>query len=536
MPNQRARQLRPLVLALALLSVGAFATALAEPLPPAPASDPAPPQDDNLLPPGQTDTDIEPGPGDEVSLDDAAKIKMRAEKDFLAAFKAEDFPGAEDALLRWLGVDPQNFVPWYNMACVLSLQGKLAEAERMLTKAVTVGFADRHMLENDPHLSALRTTETYLAIIEGWDRIITAQVERQLEAAKKKYTVGYTIERDESTRLAFVSAFDPVRMGWAKAEITRLDRWWNELVLPDEGRWRHGPQRRQQVWVMLLLPNADDFREWAQGKYGGAWERIGGEYSHDQKRLVSKDLGSTLRHEYWHVLHWRHMDALGQRHSAWIMEGLCSLVEDVESDPDGGMNALPSWRTNQAKRLASLGRLMPLDVFFELQQSQFIRTRPLAQYAQGRSLFMFLHDRGKLKEWYSTYVRHYQEDRTGKLAFELTFQKDLKEIQRDVIKWLKDVPEVAEQIRPGMATLPFEVEPGAAWTGGGLRINSFPFERQSGGLKFGDVVTSIGGEQVHDLYDYARILSGLTPGQDVDVGYVRQGEHATTSLKLGRQR
>ncbi len=494
-------------------------------------SPPAPPGDESAFEP-------EPGPGDEVTLDDAAKIKRGAEQAFIAAFKAQDYAAAEDALLQWLGVDAQNFVPWYNMACVLSLQGKVPEAERMLTKAVTIGFADRRMLENDPHLNALRSTETYQAIVEGWDRIIKAQVESQLAAAKAKYTVeaGYVVERDEQTRLAFVSAFDARRMKQARSEIARLDRWWSTLVLPQDERWRFGERKAEQVWVMLLLPNAADFREWAQGKYGSAWERIGGEYSHDQKRLISKDLGSTLRHEYWHVLHWRHMEALGQRHPAWIMEGLCSLVEDVDNGIDGGMLALPSWRTNQAKRLSRLGRLMPLDVFFELEQSRFVRTRPLAQYAQGRALFMFLHERGKLKQWYTTYVKNYQEDRTGRLAFELTFENDLKAVQRDLAMWLKNLPEVAETVRSGMAVLPVELETGSGWTGGGLRIISFPYERQAGGLKFGDVVTAINGQDLSDFYDYARILDALRPGQEVELAYERRGEHATTSLKLATQR
>ncbi|MBX3386928.1 MAG: PDZ domain-containing protein [Phycisphaeraceae bacterium] len=488
------------------------------------------------LPVAGDDPPAEPGPGDQVTLDEASQIKRDAERAFLSAFKENDFASAEDALLRWLGVDPRNFVPWYNLACVLSLQGKVEQAERMLTKAVTVGFSDRHTLENDPHIEALRSTETYKAIVEGWDRIITAQVEANLAVAKSRYTEGYTFEREESMRLAYVSAFDSVRMGQARAEIARLDRWWKQHVLPEEEPWRSGPRNVQHAWVMVLLPNARDFREWAAEKYGAAWERIGGEYSHDLKRLISKDLGSTLRHEYWHVLHWRHMDSLGQRHPAWIMEGLCSLVEDVADGPDGRMKPLPSWRTNQAKRLARLGSLMPLDVFFELQQSQFVRTRPLAQYAQARALFMYLYDQGKLREWYTTYVKNYREDRTGRLAFELTFEKGLRDIQRDLTVWLRGLPEVAESVTRGMAVLPVELESGASWTGGGLRIISYPFERQAGGLKFGDVVTSINGQSLHDLYDYARVLADLTPGQEVEVSYVRRGEHATTRLRLSRQR
>jgi hypothetical protein len=285
---------------------------------------------------------------------------------------------------------------------------------------------------------------------------------------------------------------------------------------------------------MVVLPSRPDYLRWAAAKYGPAGQSVGGAYSHDEKRLVAMDLGSTLRHEYWHALHWRHMDQLGQRHPVWVMEGLCSLVEDVQPLPDGGFRALPSWRTNMAKRLGKGGSLMPWDVLFAMDQQRFIGSKPLAYYAQARAVFMFLADRGKLREWYAAYVQGFRTDPTGAAAFETVFGKPTSEVEKDFRAWLKDVPEVAEEIRPGMANVPFDVSPG---TGDGIVVNSTPRGKsgRASGLRMRDVITSIDGEPVRDLNDFARVLGDRMPGEEIKVAYRRGKVYAETLVKLIQQ-
>ncbi len=445
---------------------------------------------------------------------------------------------AQDALLKWIALDGRNFVPYYNLACVLAKQGRIPEAERMLESAVTRGFADRLKLETDPDLEPLRETQTYKAIIAGWEQIVSAQVQNRLKIAHERYPAsrGYTHEQDDAARIAYVSAFDDTLFAEAKGEIARLNQSWQTQVLPDKEPWRNGSAPPAEPWVIVLLPTRDDYRAWAQGSYGDMWERIGGEYDHDQRRLIAMDLGSTLRHEYWHVLHWRHMERLGQRHPAWVMEGLCSLVEDVKEGPAGEMVPVPSWRTNMTKRAAKLGGLMPLETLFALDPAKFLRNRPLAQYAHARSLFMYLASKGLLRTWYSAYVENYKEDRTGKAAFEIVLKKPIKEIDKDFRQWLKQLPDVAVDIRPGMANLPFVVDAGA---GEGVVVASIPGARGNG-IKARDVITALNGRPVRDLYDYARLLSEFQPGVSIDVAYKRpmakgDAEHRTAKVLLIRQ-
>lgn len=486
------------------------------------------------------------------------RTREEHESEFLRAMRRGDLDAAEQALRDWTTGDAENFVPWYNLACVLSMRGKIPEAEAALQRSVVEGFSDLRVLMTDPDLRGLRESETYRAIIGGWDQIIDSRIDAQLEAAKKLFrgtpSKPYHFEKDVDLRLAYISAFDPAIFAQAKQELRDLTTWWHELVLPAEEPWRTGrsaesamPDQprlgqtdaaerpgRKPPWVMVVLPTRPDYLRWAAAKYGSAGQSVGGAYSHDEKRLVAMDLGSTLRHEYWHALHWRHMDQLGQRHPVWVMEGLCSLVEDIQPLPEGGFRALPSWRTNMAKRLAKGGSLMPWEVLFAMDQQRFVGSKPLAYYAQARAVFMFLAERGKLGEWYKAYVEGFRSDPTGAGAIERVFARSAAEVEKDFRAWLKDLPEVVEEIRPGMANVPFDIGPG---TGDGIVVNSTPRGKsgRASGLRMRDVISSIDGEPVRDLNDFARILGERMPGEEIRVAYRRGKVHGEATVTLIRQ-
>ncbi len=483
----------------------------------------------------------------ERETSEPALSREEHEEVFLKAMRRGDLDAAERALLAWTRDDGENFVPWYNLACVLSVRGKIEPAADALQQSVVKGFADFHTLTTDPDLRHLRGTETYKAIVEGWDRIIDSRIDAQLDAAKKVFrgTPGrpYTFEKDADLRLAYISAFDAATFAQARQEIALLTHWWETLVLPAEEPLRTGRRaaeaggepgaRPAPPWVTIVLPSRPDYLRWVTQRYGAAGQGVGGAYSHDEKRLVAMDAGSTLRHEYWHALHWRHMDQLGQRHPVWVMEGLCSLVEDVEPAP-GGFRALPSWRTNMARRLANANALMPWEALFEMGQRRFVGTRPLACYAQARAVFMFLAERGRLRDWYTAYVRGYADDRTGARAMEEVFGAPLADVEKQFRAWLREVPTVAEEIRPGMANLPFDVNPGV---GDGVVVDSTPRGKagRESGLRLRDVITAIDGQPVRDMNDFVRIIGDREPGERVRVAYRRGRTNAETTVELVRQ-
>jgi len=485
-----------------------------------------------LAPPPPADGDQTPSRRDRVRQADAR---------WDAAFARGELDKAEAALRELIALEPTNFVHHYNLACVLSMTRRQNAAIDALKEAIANGFNDLTTLKNDPSLFILRDTPQFKAIVDAWDEILEARRIANVEALKKTFTADYRFADDAKLRLQFAAAYDQTTLTRVRTNVETLVTWWRTCVdptLPEQFDAR-------TPWVVVILPTRNDYAIWAARRFGGAWQQVGGSYSDDEKTLVAMDLGATLRHEFWHVLHWRHMRRLGQEHPVWIMEGLCSLVEDVAPKPDGSLRALPSWRTNMVKRLEHAASLTPFDTLMTTSQSKFVGNRPLANYAQARTVFMFLLDHGKLKDFYRVYTTDgdsgYAADPSGRKALEAVFAAPLKRVERDFRTWVRLIDTAPELPGPGDAWLPFEIE---ASSGDGLEITTsfVPDKRRPSdplagralpaGLRKGDVITSIAGAPVHELAELVRVLADFKPGDEVEIDYRRVREHMTGTLKL----
>ncbi len=457
------------------------------------------------------------------------------------AFSKGRLDQAEAALRELIDLEPSNFVHHYNLACVLSMTKRQDAAIDSLKEAIALGFSDLTQLQHDPNLFILRDTPQFKAIVGAWDEILEARRLENVEALKKTFTADYRFADDPKLRLQFAAAYDLTTLTRVRTNVETLVTWWRTCVDPTLPEQFDG----RTPWVVVILPNRNDYAIWAVKRFGAAWQQIGGSYADDEKTLVAMDLGATLRHEFWHVLHWRHMRRLGQMHPAWIMEGLCSLPEDVVAKPDGTFRAIPSWRTNMVKRLDNAGSLTPWDTLMVTSQPKFVGNRPLANYAQARSVFMFLLDHGKLKDFYRLYTTDaefgYAADPSGRKALEGAFKSPLKKVERDFRAWVRLIDTAPEFPGPGDAWLPFEVE---AASGDGLQVTSSyvpdrrrPADMLAGkslpaGLKKGDVITSVAGAPVQELAELVRVLADFKPGDEVEIDYRRGREHMTGKLRL----
>jgi hypothetical protein len=458
------------------------------------------------------------------------------------AIDRKDYEAAEKLLREQITLDSDNFVPYYNLACVLSLKGQAAAAGNMLIKAVEHGFTDLRQLQEDPQLENARKDAAYRNLVASWPDIIGQHLDANLRSVRKLFdgkNGAYAESRDEKLRLAYLSAMDATSSEQARKDIARLYDWGIANVFPSLG---DADKAKRDAWVVVVLPSQKDFQKWAAVTYGAAavnnFSGIGGSYLHDQKRLVAQDLGATLRHEFFHVLHWRDMTRRGQMHPIWIQEGLCSLVEDYEC-PDGTaatLKPVASWRTNISGRLMRAGRLLTISKMAEISRERFTGSSPLAHYGQARTLFLFLSDSGKLKDWYAHYVENFDSDPTGVKAFEAVFGEPIAEVDKQYRQWVRSLPEVAEQIKPGDAGLGVDVDPG---TGDGPVIVGIPpsiYGRRNpalrSGLRVGDVITSIDGSPTRDLNELVRLLGTKKVGEEVEVGYRRRSEHGAVRITL----
>jgi len=453
----------------------------------------------------------------------------------IEAFNRQNFDEAEKLWKAWSERDPSAFVPLYNLACARSMRGDVEGAGEYVLLAIQRGFADINQLKTDPNLRAFRKTETYTQILEGWGKFLDRRLEADMDAARKQYGSRYNYSKDEKYRLAFASAYDTVTSRQAREEVRRTADWAIKNVfndLADES------QDEYDAWVMVVLPTSSDFQRWAIETYGDipgtATSTLGGAYAHDQKKLVTQDLGSTLRHEFFHVLHWRSVDRLGQRHPVWIQEGLASIVEDMDQTRQGRWEPAVSWRTNSIANLAKQNKLLPIETLSAMDRQRYATNRPLANYAMSRGVFMFIHERGKLADFYSTYTKNYAEDPSGLTALLSTLGMTSSEFDEAFRLWCRSLDEVYEQNSPPSLGIGVSLD---LSSGDGPVIRQITNDSaKRAGLRPGDVLTGMNGRSVRDLNEFYRVLTGLREGQSVEVTYHRRGQHQTTTLPITGRR
>jgi Flp pilus assembly protein TadD len=71
---------------------------------------------------------------------------------------------------RLTRIEPDNHTFVYNLACSLSLLGRIGESVLALEHAIELGFRDLELLTRDPDLKAVRTDPRFLGLIEKASR------------------------------------------------------------------------------------------------------------------------------------------------------------------------------------------------------------------------------------------------------------------------------------------------------------------------------------------------------------------------------
>ena len=485
-------------------------------------------------------------PPEKLTPAQETEIRTAGEK-AVDAFKRGDIDEAERLWNKQAEYGRGGFVPYYNLACVRAMKGDAPQAMELVTQAVERGFCDIYELKREPVFAKLRETPEFAKLVESWPQILTRRIDKDIELAKKDVPARgtpYAESKNDRLRVAYLIGFDDKANQAAKLEVELVADWALPELFPGMD---HDDDRVNDAWVTIVLPPHDAFVQWLVKEYGPAatngFSAIGGAYNHDEKRLVSQDLGSTLRHEFMHVLHWRHCVRLGQTHPVWIQEGLCSLVEDFEVHGDGAgaiIEPVESWRTNIAKRREHNGTLMPIEQLAQMPREKFQGFRPLANYALARTFFLYLWRQHKLGPWYKAYTESFKTDPTGISAIEQVFAKPLAQINKDYRAWVRALPEVAEEIATGKASLGVEVEAG---DGDGVQVVGItlpgPHLRPpqvtpgiEGELMLNDSIRAIDGKPVRELAELVRVLSAYEVGTVVTIEYRRGKAVGTCKMKL----
>ena len=439
------------------------------------------------------------------------------ERQVYRCFDAQDYERAAALIEEHLKQSPSDASMLYNLACARNQLGDVDAAASALLRAFKAGFDDIEHFRRDPDLASLREHAVYKTILEAADAAMAENARSAMDRWREAYgTEHYRYETDAKRRINYATALDETSHGEMRKMLEdEADHLAKTLFGELPG-----------YYILIAVPTPADSHKFFNGD-----KSIGGMYQHSLRRLVSRDIGGSLRHEFFHAMHFGHMERLGQPHALWIQEGLASLYEDYEFSAEGTIRFLPNDRQLIVKSRARSGRLPKWEDLLGISAEAFMN-RASQMYPTVRSIFEYVADQGKLQTWYKAYVEHFGEDRTGAKAFEIAFGKPVTEIERDWRRWIMDQPAINLRIRAGDAALGVRCDDDGSNDGVLVTDVLAGSAASQGGLRRGDVVVAIDDRSTRSLMDLRKIIASQEVGDEVEIRLRRDGEYITVKVTL----
>ena len=454
-----------------------------------------------------------------------AERAVPSEESINAALRARDFAKADELIALRIAGGERDPILLYNHACALAQLGRIEDAEKQLLESVKAGFTEFDHMESDADLDPLRDGEIYAAIMEARSRL-----ERRAPAAKPRdegperraarsapdplgrwrdaHGDRYRYEVDAARGLAFATYLEESSHRRMRDMLDRLER---HLLKAYFGKPPEEP-------ALIAIVRPEDASRYLDKP------EVRGMYLHRERRLVARDTGQSLTHEFVHLLHFADMERRKQRHPIWIQEGLASLYEDYTIREDGSVEFHPNIRFNLARKQVLSRTAEPWQKLFAMSGDRFMQDAE-RHYPQVRAIFEFFARDGRLEEFYKALLDTSRDDPTGVRAVERAFGEPLQKVEERWRAWMTSRGEIDDRVSRGDASLGV----GGDDVGDGVRIRSFApgSAARAGGLRIGDVIFAVAGTPVRNRDELQLAVARLRLGESVEVGYRRDGaDHA----------
>ena len=448
--------------------------------------------------------------------------------------QARRFTEAERILERRVADGDRDPIVLYNSACVLAQLGKLSAAEKRLLEAIKAGFRDFDTMERDTDLEPVRASDTYEAIMEARARIEAERAPRGKPRApsgggrrgsapdpvaqwKRDHPeafgekAGYRYERDDESSITYATFLDESSHRRMRQVLDELEK---HLIASYFGK-----APTDALLVAIVRP--EDAKKYLERP------EVRGMYLHSARRLVSRDAGQSLQHEFVHLMHFAHMERTGQRHPIWVQEGLASLYEDYTLRADGSIEFHPNIRFNFARKQVTSRTARSWRELFELSNEQFMEDAE-RHYPQVRAIFEFFAREGKLEEFYRELGRTIDEDPDASSAVEKAFGQPLAKVEERWRKWMVERGSVDDRIERDDASFGIVIED----SGDGVRIREFRYKSaaRAAGLRVGDVIFEVDGLPVRNRDEMLMAVTRLVVGRQVVVRYKRDDKELSAKI------
>lgn len=341
------------------------------------------------------------------------------------------------------------------------------------------------------------------------------EAERIARTYLRRFGKSYKARHDPARSLVYVSALDDDHY----AETANLLGAYGDAFCKTLAVSR--PRRA----VTVLLPTVDDYRPLAPAK------NITGFYKPAERLLVSIDRGKVLVHEFTHALHHADCLATGQNHPIWVWEGLATLLESSHVGP-AGLEPYVDTRLLRLQKAIRLKRAIRLERLVAMKPDAFMRDAELS-YAEARYLMLYLHQKGKLAQWYAAYKAGFADDPTGKSALEEVLAKRLFQVDKDWRQWASKLRLPLGQRRAGEARLGLQVRN----TRNGVKVVGFnkgSAAQRAGRLEVGDFILKFNGLATRNSGEVVAAIQSAGAMQTATIELRRKGRVMTIRQPLGR--
>lgn len=344
---------------------------------------------------------------------------------------------------------------------------------------------------------------------------LNAQAKSVARQQIEKLGQNYTAHIDPSRHIVYVSALDD---GHLRETIQLLS------AFTDAYR-RTLPSTRPAWNVTVVLPAVDDYK-----KLTLPFPNCAGFYSPAGKRLVSIDRGRTLLHEFTHALHHADVAAARQAHPIWVCEGLATLFEASRITPSGLEPQLDR-RLPTVQRAVKSNEAIPLERLLTMGRDPFLKDAALA-YAQARYVMYYLHDRGRLGQWYRRYKANFTHDPNGLKAFEAALGSRIFLIEPAWRKWVLSLRMPSSEHRLEQARLGLEVQKVAQ----GVKVVGMvpgSAAKVAGRIRVGDIIEKFNDHAIDNAGQLVGAIRSAGAMQTVKVQLLRHGRRMTVIQPLG---
>ncbi len=429
-----------------------------------------------------------------------------------------------DALTRakaWLERAPGDAGMLALAARAAAQSGDQRVAAGYLKRAIEEGFTDFAAIESGADFAGLRRHESWAVVQEAMrtararneqGTLTGAEATKAVDAWRMRFTSGYRAFPDGVTNTILVTTQDPTSRGELLSMLAAMTK--------DQVDRLFGKGLAQPVAVIVASGT--------DGEGDGLTPSRAGRYEHGMRRLLTRDTGATLRHEFTHALHFAHMERINQLHPIWLREGLATIFETYRTRDDGSFEFLPNERADAAMQLLATGAAPALRRLLTMPEDDFQKDGE-STYPLVRSLMEYTAARGALERLYAEAVAGYRDDTTCTRALERAHGASLEEIERSWATWTR------ERGAQGLSTDPTQPSIGVTTEDhpDGARIVRFVTKStaRDAGLRPGDVIVGVDGEPVRSVRELGVALTRSPRKETLTIRFRRGDSYSILEVR-----